>query len=46
LKALARELGQYKLDFLGVEEVRWENGGTEGQRVIHFSKQKGMGIVS
>jgi exonuclease III len=29
LKTVARELGKYKLDLLGVQEVRWEKGGTE-----------------
>jgi exonuclease III len=29
LKTVARELGQYKEDLVGVDEVRWEKGGTE-----------------
>jgi exonuclease III len=29
LKTVARELGKYRLDLVGVQEVRWENGGTE-----------------
>jgi exonuclease III len=29
LKAVAREFGKYKLDLVGVQEVRWEEGGTE-----------------
>jgi exonuclease III len=29
LKTVARELGKCKLDLVGVQEVRWENGGTE-----------------
>ena len=28
LKAAARELGRYKLDVVGVQEVRWNKGGT------------------
>jgi hypothetical protein len=24
-----RELGKYKVDLVGVQEVRWEKGGTE-----------------
>ena len=28
LTAAARELARYKLDFGGVQEVRWDNGGT------------------
>jgi exonuclease III len=29
LKTVGRELGKCKLDLLGVQEVRWETGGTE-----------------
>jgi exonuclease III len=29
LKTVATELGKYKLDLVGVQEVRWEKGGTE-----------------
>jgi hypothetical protein len=29
LTTVARELGEYKLDLVGVQEVRWEKGGTE-----------------
>jgi hypothetical protein len=25
---VARELGRYKLDLVGVQEVRWDKGGT------------------
>jgi len=28
LKAAARELAKYKLDVVGVQEVRWDKGGT------------------
>jgi hypothetical protein len=28
LKTVARELGKYKLALMGVQEVRWEKGGT------------------
>ena len=28
LKAAARELGRYKLDVVGVQEVRWNKGGS------------------
>ena len=28
LKAAARELARYKLDVVGVQEVRWDKGGT------------------
>jgi exonuclease III len=29
LKTVARELGKYKLDLEGVQEVRWDKGGTK-----------------
>jgi exonuclease III len=29
LKTVARELGKYKLDLVGVQEVGWEKGSTE-----------------
>ena len=28
LKVAARELARYKLDVVGVQEVRWDKGGT------------------
>ena len=30
LKAAARELARYQLDVVGVQEVRWDKGGTVG----------------
>jgi hypothetical protein len=45
LKTIARELGKYKLDLLGVQEVRWEKGALQGQRIIHFSIEKGVKII-
>jgi hypothetical protein len=29
LMTVSRELSKYKLDLIGVQEVRWEGGGTE-----------------
>jgi exonuclease III len=29
LKTVVRELGKYKVDLMGVQEVRWKKGGTE-----------------
>jgi exonuclease III len=29
LKTVAKELGKYTLDLVGVQEVRWDKGGTE-----------------
>jgi hypothetical protein len=31
IKTVARELGKCKLNLVGVQEVRWEKGGTEGR---------------
>jgi exonuclease III len=46
LKTVARELGKYKLDLMGVQEVRWEKGGLNGQRNVHFSMDRGMEVIS
>jgi hypothetical protein len=46
LKTVARELGKYKLDLVGVQEVRWEKGAPKGQMIIRFSVEKGMKIIS
>jgi len=39
-KAAARELGRYKLDVVGVQEVRWDKGGTvkEGEYDFFYGK--------
>jgi hypothetical protein len=37
LKTAARELGKYKLDLVGIQEVRWEKGGTEQAEDYTFS---------
>jgi exonuclease III len=36
LKTVARELGKYKLDLVGVQEVRWDKGDTEGAEDYTF----------
>jgi hypothetical protein len=36
LKTVARELGKYKLDLVGVKEVRWDKGGTEPAKDYTF----------
>lgn len=40
LKTVARGLAKYSLDLVGVQGIRWDKGGTEGQRIILFSKEK------
>jgi exonuclease III len=36
IKTVARELGKYKLDLVGVQEVRWDKGGTERAKDYTF----------
>ena len=41
LKAAARELARYKLDIVGVQEVRWDKGGTVRAGDYNFFYGKG-----
>jgi len=41
LKAAARGLGRYKLDVVGVQEVRWDKGGTVREGDYDFFYGKG-----
>jgi exonuclease III len=41
LKTVARVLGKYKLDLVGVQEVRWEKEGTERTEDYTFFYRKG-----
>jgi hypothetical protein len=43
LKTVAGELGKYKLDLVGVREVRWEKGGTERAEDYTFFYGQGNG---
>jgi exonuclease III len=40
LRAVAEEISTYKLDLVGVQEVRWGGGGTEptGEYTFFFGK--------
>jgi hypothetical protein len=40
LMTVSRELARYKLDLVGVQEVRWEGGGTElaGECTFFYGK--------
>jgi len=42
LKEVARELGRYKLDVVGVQEVRWDKGGivSEGDYDFFLRERK------
>jgi exonuclease III len=41
LKTVSSELARYKLDLVGVQEVRWESGGTEPAGKYTFFYGKG-----
>jgi exonuclease III len=43
LTTVVRELGKYKLDLVGVQEVRWETGGTERAEDYTFFCGQGIG---
>jgi hypothetical protein len=43
LKTVARELGKYRSDLVGVKKIRWEKGGTERAEDYIFSYGKGNG---
>jgi exonuclease III len=40
LRAVAEEISKYKLDLVGVQEVRWDGGGTEpaGEYTFFYGK--------
>ena len=42
--AAASELERYNLDLVGVQEVRWEKGGTASAEDYKFSMEKEMKI--
>ena len=46
LTAAARELARYKLDLVGMQEVRWDKGGTVRAGYIILSTEKETKIVS
>jgi hypothetical protein len=46
LVAAARELARYKLDLLGVQEVRWDKVGTVKAGYYHFFYGREMKIIN
>jgi exonuclease III len=42
LMTVSRDLARYKLDLVGVQEVRWEGGGTEpaGEHTFFLWQEK------
>jgi hypothetical protein len=43
---VSKELARYKLDLVGVLEVRWEGGSTEPAGEYTFSLERGMRIMN
>jgi exonuclease III len=43
LRTVLRELGKYKLDLVGIQEIRWEKGGTEQAEDYTFFYGQGNG---
>jgi hypothetical protein len=39
LVTVSKELSKYKLGLVGVQEVRWESGGTELQENTNFLRK-------
>jgi hypothetical protein len=46
LIAVAKEILKYKLDLVGVQEVRWTEVTTNQQANIHFCVEGGKGVVN
>ena len=46
LTTAARELARYKLDSVGVQEVRWDRGGKVRAGGYNFSMEKEMTIIN
>jgi exonuclease III len=46
LKTVEKELGKYKLDLPGVQEVRWKESATERTDGCIFCMEKGTRIIS
>jgi hypothetical protein len=43
---IAKGISKYKLDLVGMQEVRWDSGGTEPGGEIYFSMERGMRIMN
>jgi exonuclease III len=46
LRTVAEDVSKYKLDLLGVQEIRWGGGGTEPADEYTFSTERGMRIMN
>jgi hypothetical protein len=46
LMTVMKELSKYKLDLVGVQEIRWNGGRTEQVGEYTFSVERGMRIMN
>jgi hypothetical protein len=46
LRIVGEEISKYRLDLVGVQEVRWDGGGTEPAGEYTFLCGKGMKIMN
>ena len=46
LTAAAREFARYKLDSVGMQEVRWEKGAQEEQGIIFFPMETETKLIN
>jgi hypothetical protein len=46
LRVVAEVITKYKLDLVGVKEVRWDRGGTKPAGKYTFSVERGMRIMN
>jgi hypothetical protein len=46
LRAVGEEISKYKLDLVGVQEVRWDGGGTERAGEYTFFMEKEIKIMN
>jgi hypothetical protein len=46
VKGAARELARYKLDIVGVQKVRWDEGGNVRAGIIFLSMEKRTKIIN
>jgi exonuclease III len=46
LRAVKEEVSKYKLDLVGIQEVRWGGGGTQPAGEYTFSMERGMRIMN
>jgi len=43
---VTRELARYKLDLVGVQQIRWDKGGPVRARNYSFSMEQEMDIIN